>query len=465
MKVKKDNMISRKMSGTISLQNRSLDFLMSEAVDRESYETAMKSIEPLSELEDVMGSNMPKTQQAIRRCIRNVNDAISASPDPILSALKLSDPQKKLVDAVTACEVLKFSILNAMDAVRMNFVTDFKKELKFYTDEIISLGVAPDSSGGLRLQSPQRASFSKIKDMSAYETIHQGRNFMIVGPEPAGAGKQVVLRVPGSSPPIGLPIPNVGPGKIYITGRNDEGEPAPVPGGLKTAFLGIAAPSRGILGMTIDELSQRDNKKFDLGNVVKSNFRVPTPAEGMLAGIYRAIRKRPAVQPPDISAKDFTEDLKQITLDDFKKYFETIVAKTEGATGDMTTLDTADTLFFGGLASVSAALGLSKPPPPPPSASGTAAGSGSTAPTSGGASGRQAAGVARQHSFDNFIKTTSMVKGADAAEKAANLSTLLNIIDKPAMRKELNRVVGPNVVFTESTIDRWCELAGIKEVK
>jgi hypothetical protein len=55
------------------------------------------------------------------------------------------------------------------------------------------------------------------------------------------------------------------------------------------------------------------------------------------------------------------------------------------------------------------------------------------------------------------------VKGSNPSEKAANLSTLMNLIDQDEMRVELNRFVGPGVVFTEGTIDRWCELAGIKE--
>lgn len=452
----------------LSLTGASSGLLMNEAVDRTSYDMAMKSIEPLSELEEVIrgGAPMRNTQKAIRECIRAVNNAITSEPDPILSALKLSDPQKKLVDAITACEVLKFSILNAMDAIRMNFISDFRKDLKFYNDEVVAynvLGTAPS----LRLSNPQRLPFSKVKEMGSYETIRYGRNFMIIGPESTTVGGRVVLRVPGTS--LGMQLDNVAPGKIYITGRDAEGEPAAVPSGIKSNFLGITAPPRGNLDMKIKDLARRPGKTFNIDSVVTSNFRVPAPAEGMLAGIYRTIRKKPAIRPPSINAADFAKDIKGITLEDFKKYFNAIVAKTEGATGDLVTYDAADSLFFGGLAAVSGALGLTRRPTPP--ASGPDAGgggpSGGRAASSGraGAGGATAVAAGRQHSFDNFIRSTSMVKGSTSAEKAANLSTLLNVIDKSNMRQELNRVVGPNVVFTESMVDRWCELAGITEGK
>lgn len=449
-----------------------LDLLLNEAVDRSSYDMAMKFIEPLSELEDIISKGstpMPNTQRAIRDCIRKVNTAITASPDPILSALQLSNSQKQLVDAITACEVLKLSILNAMDAVRMNFITDFKKELKFYTDEVIAYNVL-GSSGSLSLSNPQRQPFSKVKDLGDYETIRYGTNFMIIGPEATSAGGTVVLRVPGTS--LGLQLRNVSSGKIYLTGRDSDGDPSPIPDGIKSNFLGISAPARGIMDDTIYDLSNRTGKSFNLRALISDNFRVPAPAEGMLTSIYRLIRKRPAIQPPSISPSDFADDIGNVTLGNFKKYFEAIVSKTEGTSGDMVTYDTADALFFGGLATVSGALGLTRKPPPPPSpdvdggsspgaARAGARGAGGGSGTGGGVVG----GGGRQHSFDNFIRSASMVKGSTPAEKAANLNTLLNIIDKSGMRQELNRVVGPNVVFTESTVDRWSKLAGIKEGK
>jgi hypothetical protein len=57
------------------------------------------------------------------------------------------------------------------------------------------------------------------------------------------------------------------------------------------------------------------------------------------------------------------------------------------------------------------------------------------------------------------------VRGANAAEKAANKASFDAIVDQDAMRRELNRFAGAsNLVFTES-VDRWCALAGIKEKK
>jgi hypothetical protein len=41
----------------------------------------------------------------------------------------------------------------------------------------------------------------------------------------------------------------------------------------------------------------------------------------------------------------------------------------------------------------------------------------------------------------------------------------MNIIDQGAMRRELNRVVGPTFTFTEGSVERWKQLAGIKEGK
>lgn len=42
----------------------------------------------------------------------------------------------------------------------------------------------------------------------------------------------------------------------------------------------------------------------------------------------------------------------------------------------------------------------------------------------------------------------------------------MNLIDQPALRRELNRVVGPDFVFTEGhDVERWKKLAGIKEGK
>lgn len=446
---------------TLSLQEGSLQFLMNEAVDRAAYDMAMKAIEPLAELDDIIkkGTAMRNTQVAIRKCIENVNKAITSKPDPILSALRLSDPQKKLVDAITACEVLKFSILNAMDAVRMNFITDFKRELKFYTDEAIVynvMGTAPS----LRLSNPQRAPFSKVKDLASYDVIHQGRSFMVVGPEVSGATGTVVLPVPGSG--YGIPLRNVAPGKIYVVARNADGEPAPAQSGLKSLFLKISPPptGRGILDDTISKIAT--DKGFDLKEIVRSNFKIPTPAEGMLVSIYRAMRKRPAVRPPELPADDFADDLEKIKLSDFKEYFEAIVQKTQGASGDVTTYDTADTLFFGGLASVSGMLGLSRPSAAPTGGGAGSSGRGGGAAGGGGGGGTSGAPVF-SHSLRNVLSNPMIAAGSTPAERSANMAKITSALNQEELRSTLNRLTGGSVVFTEGTVDRWCELAGIKE--
>jgi hypothetical protein len=111
-------------------------------------------------------------------------------------------------------------------------------------------------------------------------------------------------------------------------------------------------------------------------------------------------------------------------------------------------------------------LGLTRPESGGDSSPGSSSGaSGGGHGGTGGSRGGRGGGGSRSHSFNNFINSASIVKGSTPAERAANLSTVLGLIDKDSMRQELNRFVGPNVVFTEGTIDRWCELAGIKEGK
>lgn len=451
-----------------SLEKHDLKFLMNEGLDRSAYDMAMKAIEPLAELDDIIdrGTKMPRTQAAIRQCIRNVNDAITSDPDPILNALNLSDTQKKLVDSITACEVLKFSMLNAFDAVRMNFITDFRKELKFYTDEVISYTVVGSTAGGLRLLNPQRAPFSKVKEMTSYDIIHRGASFMIIGPESSAAGGSVVLRVPGTS--LGLPLDNVSPGKIYVAGRNSDDEPAPIANGHKALFLGVTPPARGMLDDTIESISNRPGRDFDLVSVARSNFRVPAPAEGMLVSIYRAIRGRTAFKPPGITADEFVEDLKIVTLSDFKKYFEALVTKTEGATGDIVSYDIADTLFFAGLASVGGMLGISRPAGSAPGGGSTSGGTGEDpgdGSASGGGSGasRGAGRVIVRHSLRNVLTNPMIAAGATPAERSANLAKISSAINQDELRTTLNRLTNGSVVFTEGTVDRWCELAGIKE--
>jgi len=459
-----------------SLNEMSMSFLLDEAVDRSMFDTALRTIEPLSELEDLItaGSNeMPNTAKAIRDVIKSVNDSISAKPNPILSAMGLADPQRDLLNAITTAEVLKFSILNAMDAVRMMFITDFKKNnLKFFEEEAVVYNVVDAGPGAARLSTPQRVPISKVKELGSYEIYEQGNNYMLIGPESAGAGRTATWNIPGVG---SFAISNLSLGKMYLVGRGSDGEPTPVPDGFKTLFLRVVKPAdRGVLDKTIDFLAtdpSRGNKTFDLGKVVKDNLRVPQPVEGTIVSIYRAIRKKQAIQPTTLTPIELTSDIEGITLDAFRKYFEALVEKTTNSTGDMVSYDIADTLVFGGLASISGMLGLTRPEGGREDGSvaggGASAGGGRGTGSAGGSGGSAGAvrGASRSHSFNNFINTPSIVKGATPTERAANLSTVLGLIDRDSMRQELNRFVAPNVVFTEGTIDRWCELAGIKEGK
>ena len=411
---------------------------------------------------------MPETTAAIRRAIDRVNKAISSKPDTILSALGLSDPQKELLSAITSAEVLKFSILNAMDAVRMYFINDFKTNLKFYDDEVVSFNVIDAGGGRANISRPQRVPLSKLKDLNPYEIHEQGRNFMVLGPESSGTGLRGYIEVPGRGR---LPVKGITPGKIYLTGRNSDGEPEGVKFGLKTLFLKISAPpgGKGILLEKIKDLAARPGKAFDLKKTVEKNLKIPDPVEGTVISIYRAIRGRAAVEPTDLDASKFADDLGDITLESFRKYFEAFTEKTSTSTGDLATYDLADTLVYSGLATVSGFLGLTRPPAPRGGEAGEGAEGGAGGGGTGGRGGGTGAGGAgggrgsRQHSLRNFLNTTKIVKGSNPSEKAANLSTLMNLIDQDEMRVELNRFVGPGVVFTEGTIDRWCELAGIKE--
>jgi len=458
-----------------------MGFLLEASVDRSSFDSALKSIEPLSDLEDLMKDvdpittkpSMPKTAKAIRDAINRVNKAISSAPNPILSIVGLDNKQKELVDAITAAEVLKFSILNSMDAVRMLFINDFKKNLRIFDDEAISYNVVPNGSIGLKLSTPQRVPFSVAKDVRPYEIHSHGRTFMVIGPETSGPGDSVSLRVPGSSSP--LVIRNVNPGKIYLTGRNTDGEPEPVNKNLKQLFLKIPPPSTSDIDLISKKIGKiATDRKFNLKDTVSKNFKIPQPAEGTIVSIYRAIRRTSAVSPPAMPADDLYTDLRGMSLERFKKIFNSFVEKTSSSTGDMSTYDLTDALFFSGLAAVSGMLGTA--PPPGPSSGGSSApgtaggspggsgGSGGSGGTTGGSGGTGASSGAR-HSLRNILSDPTIASGGTPAERAANLNTLKNSINQDALRNALNTLTGGSVVFTESTVDRWRELAGIKESK
>jgi len=449
-------------------------FLLEATIDRSAYSTALASIKPLSEFQDIIGTKMKDTAAAIRADINSVNTAISAQPSLMMQATtyaKLSKPQQQLLDAITSSEVLKFSILNAMDAVRMLLITDFEKSAPYYDDEAIVFDVKAKGRTP-QVMVPQRVPFSSIKELGNFEIYDHSNLLMVIGKESSSAGQQIKIPIRGSTHFIelnGVPV-----GKIYLTGRDTDGKPSPVPPSTKEMMLNVTKPVGSVYQKTISDLSKRPDKKFELTEVVTANFTIPTEVEGIITGIWRTLKKSPAVKPIKLSPATFAGELGNLTLLEFKKYFEALVARTSNASGEMSTFDLADTLFFTGLAAVSGMLGLA--PPPGPSAGGGGAagaagaaggrgagGSGGGGGGSGGGSGGGGGTVNR--SLSNFLNTTSFIKGANSAEKAANKASLDAIIDRDAMRRELNLFAGgSNFVFTES-VDRWCKLAGIKEKK
>jgi hypothetical protein len=324
---------------------------------------------------------------------------------------------------------------------------------------------------------PQRVPFSSIKELGNFEIYDHSNLLMVIGKESSSAGQQIKIPIRGSTQFIelnGVPV-----GKIYLTGRDPDGKPSPVPPSTKEKMLNVKKPVDSVYQKTISELSSRPDKKFELNAVVAANFTIPTEVEGVITSIWRTLKKSPAVKPIKLSPATFAKELGPLTLLEFKKYFEALVARTSNASGEMSTFDLADTLFFTGLAAVSGILGLAPPPGPSAgggsaaagAAAGAAGGRGAGGPSGGGAGGGGGGGSGGggggtvNRSLNNFLNTTSFIKGANSAEKAANKASLDAIIDRDAMRRELNLFAGgSNFVFTES-VDRWCKLAGVKEKK
>jgi hypothetical protein len=393
---------------------------------------------------------------------------------------KLSKPQQQLLDAITSSEVLKFSILNAMDAVRMLLITDFEKSAPYYDDEAIVFDVKAKGRTP-QVMVPQRVPFSSIKELGNFEIYDHSNLLMVIGKESSSAGQQIKIPIRGSTQFIelnGVPV-----GKIYLTGRDTDGKPSPVPPSTKEKMLNVTKPVGSVYQKTISDLSKRSDKKFELTDVVTANFTIPTEVEGIITGIWRTLKKSPAVKPIKLSPAIFAGELGDLTLLEFKKYFEALVARTSNASGEMSTFDLADTLFFTGLAAVSGMLGLA--PPPGPSAGGAGGSTGGAGGSTGGAAGTGGVGGAGgaggggggsgggggigggsvNRSLNNFLNTTSFMKGANATERAANKASFDAVVDQDAMRRELNRFAGAsNLVFTEG-VDRWCKLAGIKDTK
>lgn len=441
-----------------------MNFLL-EDVDRSAYEKALQYIQPLSELEDVF-EKLPATKRAIREVINRVNAAVASDPDPILNALGLSNDQKELVDSCTSAEVLKLSLLNSFDAVRQLLITDFARNPKIYEDEAIELRVIPSarSRGSADVREPKRVPYSTVESLADYTVHWQDGGNMIVGPDIGGRLYNLSWTLPRTTATINMR--NVPAGKIYLVSR-EEGDPAPVSPLKKRDILGIPLTPRGSLDKTLDFLSTdttRD-KTFDLPAVVDRNFRIPAPAMGFVESIYRSMRARPPIQPPNLAASDLSNELKDLTLAEFRTYFRALVEKTTTATGDMTTYDVADTLFLGGLAWVSGILGITSSPPSAPAATAPGSGGGTAPGSSGPGGGSASGGGDRRHSLNNILSDPSIVTGATPAERAANLRALRSAVNQEELRRALNTLTAGTVVFTEGTVDRWSELAGIKEQK
>lgn len=450
-----------------SLKNLDMDFLVNEAVDRSMFETARDSITPLSEIMAVASKfgTMPGTTAAIRSTIKKVTDALSARPDPldqILSAAGLDTKQKALVNAVTDAEVLKFSILNGMDAGRLLILNEFKKDsIRFYTDEALEFRLVIRGPGvPIFARDAITVPFATITRMGDFEIYYQDDDCMVIGAPSANRPRDVNVIVPGYGT---WRINDVTSDKIYLVGRDSSGDPIPTPLALKQTYKRLrAAPSRGSMDQKVKTISG-----FDV-DVVKNNFKVPAPAEGAVVSIYRAIRGTSAVPTPGLAASTFANEVAELKLEEFKELFEKVAESTTNSTGDVVSYDSADVLFFAGLSAISGLLGTTRPgtPPPSPGGGGGTGGGGGGSPGGGGGPGGGpgdgGGGPVVRHSLSNILLRPSVMSGRDQTERETNL----RLINQDNLRRELNSLTGGRVIFTEGAlIDRWCELAGIKESK
>jgi hypothetical protein len=176
---------------------------------------------------------------------------------------------------------------------------------------------------------------------------------------------------------------------------------------------------------------------------------------------------RPAVTPAStmLAPADVSSELKDLTLDEFRKYFKALVERTTTATGDITTYHVDDALVLGGLSWLSGMLGISRSAPAPGTAASPAGAPGSSAPDAAGTAGGGAAAPGgipiRTHSLSNILSRPSITRNVSTPARSA----ILNGIDQEALRRELNALTGGTFLFTEGTVERWCDLAGIKEKK
>ena len=474
----------------LSLRDYSMDFLMEAAADRSALDLASNAIDPLSNIESAIDQKMPKTAAGIRKSINLVNKKMSESPglaSSVMSALNLTSKHKDLIDVITKTEVLKFSILNAMDAVRLLLLADYKRVDKFYSDQVVMMQIIPTSAPPgapppiARFGPAKTVPFSEAKALGdGYSVYIRETKFMLIGPETSAPLVPARLDLRGM-PPMFARVPA---GKLYFVERDAEGDPSPVSGNVKLKFLNLAtSPAPGVLNQKVS--ARATAKGFDVKDTVNGNFKVSTTAAGKIENAFRIFKRRPPSLKPDSSlldAADLAAEIEDLTLADFKECFSAFTDNTTVDPGDMDTYDLADTLVLTGLSTIvgmftgtreatpGAGSGGGTGPGAPTSPGGSGSGSGGSGGSGsgrggGGGGGPDSGAPLRSQSFDNFIRTTAIVKGATPAERNTNLSSLMNIIDQGAMRRELNRVVGPTFTFTEGSVERWKQLAGIKEGK
>jgi hypothetical protein len=318
----------------------------------------------------------------------------------------------------------------------MLFISEFKKkEPKFFSDEALVVSTSRVSRAGrsapviLAATKPKTIPFSQISSMTDYDIVYDGRDIMVIMKEPsAGAGTITLM-----SPAGPIVIRNIGPGKLYIVGKNSDGDPSPISIDQKSWWLGIRIPAKGSSDDKLSTLAV--TKGFDINNVVSKNFKVPRKAEGILTSIYRKIRMTSTIQVPYLTPDKLAAELADITLLEFKNIFEKIVEKTSGSKSDLTTLDLSDVIFFTGLSAISAALGLTTTTTP------SAEGSGPTRSPSGSTDGSDASPEgggpdARRHSLRNILMHPDIIKGGTDAERARNLA----VIDQDGLRRALNKL-------------------------
>ena len=162
----------------LSLHDHSMNFLLEATGDRSALDLATRAIEPLSNVESAIETLMPKAAIGIRKSINEVNEKMSDTPglaSSVMSAFGLTSKHKGLVDAITKTEVLKFSILNAMDAVRLLILSDYKRVDKFYSDQVVALQIIPSTSTPptiARFGQAKTVPFADVKSLGDDYTVY-----------------------------------------------------------------------------------------------------------------------------------------------------------------------------------------------------------------------------------------------------------------------------------------------------